>query len=454
LLAAPTIGDYVTPEETSRQEFYRLQNSGFDYTSAAHWDDYYACMSAYLMHPEPDIRRAALERLSTAVMWAEQGSHISAEHSTERLNWLIRLVDEAHVSFGDTASAFLHELRHKGHVQPFDRPLRELLHHWLKKAPKGASPDIIRGTLILLGDCGSTWDKAAPQWLRHLDDPSDYVRGCAAKMLGEFCSIATEPSARQLFALIKPKEIARPGIAGPFWSGRQFDHEGVPDIVEWMMDILEKRSTSEPPEMPYNGVDFFLHELCAGSLDAIERMLRYGQKWLALETATEWPQVVEGMRDILLRLGEDPDTAFAQGAWEHLARYYHCLHPQAKECDAVCAYPNWSPEADAFVIRQGGKTWRDVMVLYPKVRESWDDKTAWGLIDLALPPVVRGELSVYSLAPSGAVGPYRIDSSLDYEFTSGALVTLEGDPDRKVWNRVEIIGRGLQGRWDPRPSSR
>jgi hypothetical protein len=368
---------YVTPQETDRQEFWRLRKSRLDYTTAAQWNAYYARMSPYLKHSESEIRREAVERLSTAVMIAERRSYISAKHSTERLNWLIRLIDEAHVSFGDTVSAFLEELRHKGDGQPFDSSLRELLHRWLKEVPNGVSPDIIRGTLILLGDCGPTWVKAAPQWLRYLDDPSDYVRGCAAKMLGESCSMATEPSALQLFALIKEKEIARPGIAGPFWSSRQFNHESDSDIVEWMMEILEKRSTSEPYEMPYNGVDFFLHELCDGSVDAIERMLRHGHKWLALQTATETLGVVEGMRDILLRLGEDPDRALAQGAWEHLARYYHCQHPQAKECDAVCAYPNWSPAANAFVIRQGGKTWRDVMVLYPTVRESWDDKTAW-----------------------------------------------------------------------------
>ena len=53
----------------------------------------------------------------------------------------------------------------------------------------------------------------------------------------------------------------------------------------------------------------------------------------------------------------------------------------------------------------------------------------------------------------GSSGALSAWSSVDYEFVSGALVTLEGDPDRKVWNRVEIIGRGLQGRWDPRPPS-
>src|SRR5262245_36179033 len=107
-------------------------------------------------------------------------------------------------------------MRHKGDRPPFNGRLRELLRSWLENVPKGVSPDAIRGSLILLGDYGSTWVEAAPQWLTYLDDPSDDVRGCAAKMLGESCSTKTEPSAEELFALIKPKEIARPGIAGPF----------------------------------------------------------------------------------------------------------------------------------------------------------------------------------------------------------------------------------------------
>jgi hypothetical protein len=144
-------------------------------------------------------------------------------------------------------------------------------------------PDIIRGTLVLLGDCGSTWEKLAPHWLELLDDASDYVRACAAKMLGEFCDSDTNPSAEELFAIIKPKEIARPGIAGPFWVGRQYEQSGTPDIVEWMMDILEKRQGNEPAQMPFNGIDFHLHELCDGSVDVIERILNGGHKWLALQ---------------------------------------------------------------------------------------------------------------------------------------------------------------------------
>src|SRR5262245_31118131 len=131
---------YVTPQEIDRQEFWRLRKSRFDYTTTADWDAYYARMSPYLMCTDSDIRRKALERLSTAVMWAERRSRVSGEHSTERLKWFVRLIEEANVSFGDTAAGFLDELTFKGDP-PFDSFLRELLHCWQKKIPKGVFPD-------------------------------------------------------------------------------------------------------------------------------------------------------------------------------------------------------------------------------------------------------------------------------------------------------------------------
>src|SRR5207249_2447415 len=126
---------YVTPQETDRQEFWRLRKTRLDYTTAADWDAYYARMSRYLMYTDSDIRRAALERLSTAVMIAERRSQVSAEHSTERLNWLILSMKRVFPS-GTLRRHFLDELRHKGDDQPFDNLLRELLHRWLKKVPK------------------------------------------------------------------------------------------------------------------------------------------------------------------------------------------------------------------------------------------------------------------------------------------------------------------------------
>jgi len=49
-------------------------------------------------------------------------------------------------------------------------------------------------------------------------------RACAAKRLGDWCDETTTPTAPSLFDLVGAKDIQRPGIAGPFWSGRQYRH--------------------------------------------------------------------------------------------------------------------------------------------------------------------------------------------------------------------------------------
>jgi hypothetical protein len=309
---------------------------------------------------------------------------------------------------------------------------------------------VLRGTLILLGECGETWEQAAPHWLELLEDRSPYVRGCAAKMLGESCGPQTSPDTTQLLALIKQKEIERPGIAGPFWGSLQFQYDP-PNPTEWMLDILERRAGPEPAGLPFNGVDFYLHELCDGSTVAIARMLRAGQKALALATATETQGVVAGMERVLLGLGDDSDLKVARPAWDHLARYYNCLHPKADSA-TVRAASAWAPNVAAYLIRQGhGDVFRDVMVMYPAAgTPPIDDATAWTLIDRALPAPLRGELATSALRNAeSAPAPIRSGTSMHYEFSSGAIVVLDGDPDRCIWNRIEIIGRGLQGRWEP-----
>ena len=118
---------------------------------------------------------------------------------------------------------------------------------------------------------------------------------------------------------------------------------------------LEKRQGDEPADLPFNGVDFHLHELCGGDIGAIERMIELGHKALALEAATEVPGVVKGMKEILLRLGDDPDAAFAQSAWKHLALHYRTLHPAAAGSGLVKAFPDWHPRSEAFALWSAGE---------------------------------------------------------------------------------------------------
>ncbi len=404
------------------------------------WNDWYGRMQPHLGDLDPSIRRQCVERLCMAVFRAERAR---PEHAVIRMRWLLELLARTHARHADVLPSLLDELRHHGDESPFAEPLRAWLESFAAASPlEDGLQGVLRGTLILLGSCGTPWGHAAPRLISLLDDPSDYVRGCAAKMLGERCGPDTSPDTDALFALIGDREIARPGIAGPFWGALQFQDDP-PSPTEWMLDILERRAGPEPAGMPFNGVDFYLHELCDRSTVAIARMLRAGHKALAVATATEIQGVVAGMQPVLLDLGDDPDLDLARGAWDHLARYYHCLHPKAAGSTTVRARPEWAAGVDAYFIRQGhGELFRDVWVAYPAA--SLDDAAAWTLIDRALPAALRGE---------PVAGPSRFGRSLQHDFSSGAIVILDGDPDRLLWSRIEIIGRGLQGRWDPVPTA-
>ena len=182
--------------DRDRAKFEELRRDPFDYWTDTEWDAYYERMAPYMESTDASMRQSALERLCMAAIWAEPSSFwrreprgpVPREHGVKRLTWLTGLVSQAQLKFPETGPAFLGHLRYHGDDEPFCGPLREWLHGWLKNTPHGVSADRIRGTLILLGDCGARWEESAPRWLELLDDPSDYVRACAAKMLGEHCS--------------------------------------------------------------------------------------------------------------------------------------------------------------------------------------------------------------------------------------------------------------------------
>lgn len=393
---------------------------------------------------------AAMRAEPSSFWQREPRGPVPREHAVKRLTWLTGLISRAQIEFPETGPAFLGHLRFHGDDEPFCGPLREWLHGWLTDPPHGVCANEIRGTLVLLGDCGAGWEEAAPRWLELLDDPSDYVRACAAKMLGEHCGPETEPSTAALYDIVRDKEIARPGIAGPFWPGPWHEDSGDPDPLPWMMDILERRQGPEPEDLPFNGVDFHLHELCGGNIQAIERMLELGHKALALQAATELRRAVDGMRDILMRLGDDPDVHFAQYAWAHLALYYRTPHPRAAESGLVKAFPDWHPRSLAFALWREGEASPFAVVLYPKDEAGMlEDAEAWRLIDGLLPAQLRGPVDKSFLDPHGEPGPHRLGDAAIYNFTSSAMLTLEGEPDKKRWRRIQILGRSLQGRWFP-----
>lgn len=311
------------------------RNDAADLASLAHtpphefspdqWSVYYPPMARRLHDSDPQSRLETIKQLAESVLWSEFSGRFQEagdpSPARQRVRWLLDQIESANAVHGDVLAAFLRQLVHAGHLEPCRTPLLE----WLAALGESPRVDVDAGLAMAArisveGDGG---DRPAhlPEWLSLLDHPSDWVRACAAYRLGE-CDEDGEASADALFALIGEKEIVRPGIAGPFWSSRCFRLEGHEAAMYWMLDLLERRSGPAPTDLPYNDIEFHLHEACCFSPELVERMLRGGFVRLALMTATEVHEPVEGMQSILARLAGDTDASIATAASEHLRRVY------------------------------------------------------------------------------------------------------------------------------------
>jgi hypothetical protein len=170
-------------------------------------------------------------------------------------------------------------------------------------------------------------------WIALLDAPSPYLRGVAAYLLGQSvdddeldeavvakAGALPLPTTRALRKLIGEKEIHRPGIAGPFYAP---SHQADPDneaysdtSALWMLDLLERRQGRVPSfnDMPFNDIDFYLHELCCDQPDMMRRVLNGGFTDLALMTATETWGKVDVVEPILEVLARDTNAQIAGAA--------------------------------------------------------------------------------------------------------------------------------------------
>lgn len=292
-----------------------------------------SAVADWLGHDEPWIRDDAAERLATAVLWerhwGEGPDAPPPSHYVERVDWLLATIESANRRHPDILPSFIRHLRyHTPSRQQLPRVLAWLdrLEH---QPPLGLDINLVLGTRTLLTPPAPDWSEQAAAWLALLDHPSNWVRGCAAMMLGNWSEDDTAPSRADLFALIGEREIARPGIAGPFWSpshagGDWADAAWAATVTPWMMDLLERRNGPPPPfeDMPSNDIEFFLHELCSTSPTMVDRMLAGGFIELALMTATEMHGSIEGMQPRLEILAKNPDPDIAAAAARHLKLYY------------------------------------------------------------------------------------------------------------------------------------
>jgi hypothetical protein len=438
--------------------FFSLEQLPLSDLRGADWEAYYAAMAPWLQSADTDIRKRAINRLCTAVLWAEpngamwagdSGVSISSEKAA-RIRWLLDSFDAAHAINSDIIPLCLDFLGYQDDGNPAD-PVTQWLERLSAAPPPGVDADMIEGTILLRRPFDEDDPADVKRLVALLDHPSNYLRACAARRMSVLEGDALDAAA--MFALIKDKEIVRPGIAGPYWSEWGFCREHVPiDPIEWMMDILERRSGPEPENMPFNGIDFHLHEICDHSPQTVLRMMRGGHFNLAIETATETLGVVPGMEPVLRELADHPDHHIRNRSQFHLAHHYRVLHPEAVARGAIQRWPDWSPHADVFSFHYGENRALWFIAIYPREDSGqFIDSLAWSLIDQAMPPELRGEIDVHPLHFSSELppGPYRLGGQMMWRFASGANLEMHGDPDAKTWTRIDIGGAQLGSRWDP-----
>lgn len=297
----------------------------------AAWAAYYPAMAQWLRHDRADVRAAAVERLMMATFWAEFGGSpkgaFEVAKAQERLAWLIGEVERAHVVHSDIIGAFLSGLRYHGECEPYRTPLLDWLDSIARQPPAEADAGLIEGTRLLVAGSGGDIAARMPEWLELLDHPSEYVRACAAYLLGNFSDEDTVPNRAALFSIIGARERDRPGVAGPFWTpqysgGIDIDKEQLEQATAWMLDLLEQRMGTPSPVSPFNDIEFYLHEMCAHSPDDMWRMLRGGHIALALMTAMEMNERIDGVQPVLEELAQHADPDIAVRARNHLVAHY------------------------------------------------------------------------------------------------------------------------------------
>ncbi|KQT47944.1 hypothetical protein ASG47_06025 [Devosia sp. Leaf420] len=423
---------------------------------AKDWPEWYEGVAALVESDDAETRAAAIERLSMAVFWSEHAqvfdeSEAATAAKLERARWLLGLVDRQAERHDDVVAFFLHELRYKGDSEPYPQVilpwLRKLLSH-----SAGPLAERVEGLIVLI-DGIADWDgKCLPEILDH---PSDHVRACAAHVLGRMGAGESQDADgtyldSDFIAALTARELERPGIAGPYWSSTgflqsDFDNLGF-EPLEWMLGIIERRQGPEPQDLPFNGIDFHVHELAGDHPGAVRRLWRARRSDLAAMAATEIRAVMPGMEAVLFELGDDAEAEIAVAAQLHLAAYYGVLHPKADSA-RIRYVPEWRKGVDAFVIHYGelGAS-RATGIFYPKGRAVLDDAEAWAAVDAALPAAERGTIGRHYLAVHDAApGPYQMGADLLYSFENGARAELIGRRDGDGWIRVDVSpGRGAE----------
>ena len=190
-----------------------------------------------------------------------------------------------------------------------------------------------------------TWAEAQPLLLPLLDHEHFMLRAAAAKCIGTFYPYTMAyypqdiPPFITMLDIIGTQEIERPGVLGAFIDGYDGDCCGIHsleqgeeviaagfDVSAWILDILARSGSEVGGYMGgapnAQSLEFYAHEYFEANPAGIRQLISMGRLNLACDAATNIPDRVDGMEDVLTALAQSPDPVQAEAARRHLSRYY------------------------------------------------------------------------------------------------------------------------------------
>lgn len=299
----------------------------------------------------------------------------------------------------------------------------------------------------------------------YLEHKNVRIRSFAARKLGEiydsYCDLNQEvicfldspyqkPSIDfpEIVQIILEKEIEAPGIAGAFLGAIYYSLEEIyqkyPEInfKDWILEILAKRKQPEP-HLPVNGIDFYAHEILAKDPEYIQKLIDLKLENIAIMAAT---QVYHpDLKNILIQLTQHHTLKIKKLACWHLAYHYQTLEASCIHFVEKIVNKN----AEIFLnYEEDNAPYAAIIYL----KEALNDSKAWQWIDIIVPKALQGEKTLPLLAKpfqsteKGSV----VNNTVNWNIGQGIVVTFEGDIEKRLWHRLQVIWYGKQNTWYPK----
>lgn len=173
------------------------------------------------------------------------------------------------------------------------------------------------------------WERDSAPYFQALGHVSYVARVSAAKEIGRMHAGLRKRDSRELMEWFEELEPWSPGVCGAFLHGAEWGFSDGPlagldesFLRRWFLDVL--RRGREEPNVPHViTLEFSAHEYFSYNADGIREMLRMGRKRLALQTATENPEAIEVLRELLDEWAQSDDPEISRTIQTYLRERWH-----------------------------------------------------------------------------------------------------------------------------------